>query len=58
MVYLNERKVKQFVHSLGMQINKEAMRCLDDRIESLILQAKRNANGNKRIMKEDISLAK
>lgn len=58
MVYLNQKRVKLFVHGLGMRINKQAMRCLDDRIESLLMQAKRNAGGMKTITKEDVTLAK
>jgi len=57
-MFINVRKIKQYLHDNDKQIGKEGLEALNFKVETTLQSAIRNARGFKRITSTEINYAK
>jgi len=57
-MYINKKAVKARVHSLGFRISASGLCALNEKIDTWIEVASKNAGGKKTIIREDVILTK
>ncbi len=55
---LNKKQVKAYVKGLNKRISPDAIRCLDERLATILTRAARNSNQFKTIRRDEILLTK